>query len=74
MTEELEKKVQILINLQARALIRDFETQKDKVEFLSDCGFGNAEIAEILGTTSGYVSVAKTKLRKQRDKGSKDEG
>ena len=69
MSEEIEQKLQILINLQARSLVRDFETQKEKVEFLSDCGLGNGEIAAILGTTTGYVSVTKAKIKKQREKG-----
>lgn len=72
--ENLEEKLDILINLQARSLVERFEKQKDKVAFLSDCGLGNSQIASILGTTSGYVSVAKAKIKKEREKEQTDEG
>jgi transcriptional regulator len=68
MTDELERKLQILINLQARFLVRDIESQQARVDFLDSCGLGNQDIANILGTTSGYVSVAKSKIKKARIK------
>jgi transcriptional regulator len=66
MTDALEEKLQILINLQARALTSNIEKQIDKVSFLSDCGISNKDIAEILNTTPGYVSVAKAKIKKAK--------
>lgn len=74
MYDEIEKKLQTLINLQARSLVGDFETQKEKVEFLSDCGLSNLEIAGIIGASPNYVSVAKAKIKKaRRDEGQRDE-
>lgn len=73
MSEIVEQKLQILINLQARALVRDYDKQIEKIDFLSSCGIGNQDIAEILGTTPNTVSVAKAKLKKTKLKEAKNE-
>lgn len=52
----------------AGLLLRDLEEQDQskKIFRLGSCGFSNAEIAEILGTTDATVRVARNRLRKTK--------
>jgi DNA-binding NarL/FixJ family response regulator len=42
------------------------EDQKTQIARLKGCGFGNSEIAEMLGTTPNVVNVAVHSLRNKR--------
>lgn len=60
----LESRLDILIRLQATALIDRFATQKERIVFLSKAGLGPRVIADILGTSPNTVSVALSKMKK----------
>lgn len=64
MRESLDRIAKILAGL----LLRDIGDgdQKQKIGRLSQCGFNNVEIAEMLGTTPNTVAVALHSLRKSR--------
>lgn len=64
MADELSAKLDVLIKLQAHALIGGMKSSKDKILFLSRAGLRPTLIAEILGTTTNHVSVALAKQRK----------
>jgi DNA-binding NarL/FixJ family response regulator len=62
--EALIAKLDTLIRLQAHLAVAQFDSQKDKIFFLSRAGISTKEIADILGTTSNTVSVAVSNARK----------
>lgn len=64
MSDDLGRKLDILIRLQAQQLVRDFESQKDKVLFLQKAGLGVRDIASVLGTSTNNVSVTISRARK----------
>lgn len=61
---DVASKLDILIRLQAMALVEKFSTQREKIEFLSKVGFPPKVIGEILGTSANSVSVALAKMKK----------
>lgn len=63
-SDDLGRKLDILIRLQAQQLVRDFDSQKDKVLFLQKAGLAVRDIASVLGTSPNYVSVTISKARK----------
>ena len=65
--QQISKKLSILITL---ALQGDKDTVevKENVARLVRFGLSDSEIAEILGTTSGTVSVAKARLKKAKSR------
>ena len=63
-TSDLGYKLDILIRLQAQQLVREYESQKDKVLFLHKAGIAVRDIAAILGTSANYVSVTISRARK----------
>jgi DNA-directed RNA polymerase specialized sigma24 family protein len=62
--DSLEKtlKALLLINL-------DSMKQKEQITILDKAGFGQSEIAEIVGSTSKAVSVRLAEIRKEARKG-----
>lgn len=64
MSEAIEEKLDILIKLQAAALVDRYETSKEKVLFLNKSGLKPSIIAELLGTTANYVSVTLSREKK----------
>ena len=64
MPDEIAQKLDILIKLQAAALIASIESSKDKILFLSKAGLRPTLIAEILDTTVNHVNVTLSKGRK----------
>jgi len=68
--ETLGVKLDILIRLQAMALIEKYETQRERIVFLSRAGFGPKAIADIIGTSPNTVNVALSKMRQKE--GGKD--
>jgi hypothetical protein len=65
---EVEKKLDVLIKLQAAALTSAMESSKDKIVFLGRAGLTPSLIAEILNTTPNHVNVTLSKERKQTQK------
>jgi len=63
--EEIKEKIDLIIRLLALNLVKDAETQKDKIIALRNLGFKPAEIAEILGTTANTVRVTLSKIRRK---------
>jgi len=45
--------------------IKELEKKKDKILFLDKFGFTDAEIASLVGTTSGSVAVERSKAKKK---------
>lgn len=64
MSEEICERLDILIKLQAAALIAGIDSSKDKIIFLAKAGLKPKLIAEILDTTSNHVNVTLSKERK----------
>lgn len=64
MSDDIGQKLDILIRLQATALVNNFESSKEKILFLSKCGLRPVVIADLLGTSANYVSVTLSKERK----------
>ena len=64
MNEEVGEKLDILIRLQATALVNNFESSKEKILFLSKCGLRPSVIADLLGTSANYVNVTLSRERK----------
>lgn len=64
MANELSEKLDILIKLQAAALIAPMESMKDKIVFLSKTGLRPTLIADIIGTTVNHVNVTLSNTRK----------
>jgi hypothetical protein len=65
MSDDLGEKLDILIKLQAHALVASMESAKDKILFLSKTGLRPALIADIVGTTSNHVNVTLSNARSQ---------
>jgi len=65
--QQISKKLSILIALQLQGENRTIEV-KENVGRLAKFGLSDSEIAEILNTTSGTVSVAKARLKKAKKK------
>ena len=64
LADDVSEKLDILIKLQAAALIASMGSSKDKISFLSKAGLRPALIAEILGTTANHVNVTLSQERK----------
>ena len=64
MSDDLSAKLDVLIKLQAAALIAPMTSAKERILFLHKAGLKQALIAEILGTTSNHVNVALYKAKK----------
>ena len=65
--QQISKKLSILIALQLQGG-KDKVEVKENVEKLIPFSLTDSEIAEILGTTAGTVSVAKVRIKKARSK------
>lgn len=59
--EELKRITKILCSIATKDMI-----QKEQIDLLSKLGFQPKEIAELLGTSSGTVSVALVDIRKHK--------
>ncbi len=62
--ELASEKLDILIRLQATAMVDRFGTQREKIAFLNKAGLTPKVIGDILGTSSNSVSVALSKMKK----------
>lgn len=63
-------KLDRVTDMLALNIVRDCETQKDKILILSSLGYGVTEIAKLLKTTVGTANQALVRARK--DKKAKD--
>jgi hypothetical protein len=63
--EGIDRKLTALLALVATSLSPDVESERKILEALLRCGFGNTEIALILGKTSNAVAVAKSRMGKR---------
>jgi hypothetical protein len=70
MTDDVAQALNRIAKILAGLLLKDVEDgdQKVKVKRLNQCGFGNAEIAEMLGTTANTVKVTVHSLKKSGKK------
>ncbi len=68
MTKELEKKLDILIKLNAANLIKEDKTQAESILRLSNAGIDSSDIARILGATTNTISTAIARGKKKNDK------
>jgi len=50
--KEIVNKLDLIIRLLAQNIVKDMESQKEKILMLSSFGFGATEIAKILGKKS----------------------
>ncbi len=48
--------------------VKELQRLEDRVAVLARLGYGNAEIAQICGTTSATVSTLKSALKKRRSR------
>jgi CRP-like cAMP-binding protein len=64
---KLESEFRIVRRLLALALIEG-KTKGQQIQLLSDAGMERQEIAQLVGTTVGTVSVEVSNLRKRRSK------
>lgn len=65
--QEVSKKLSILIALQLQSEDGVVEVKENVIK-LTRFGLTDSEIAEILGTTPGTVSVAKARIKKSKTK------
>lgn len=62
--QKLESELRIIRRLFALSLI-DGKKQREQIKLLASAGMDRHEIAELVGTTAGTVSVEMSNLKKQ---------
>jgi len=67
MTAELIQELRKLNKLLFLTSTKDL-SQVEKISFLAKAGFGQKEIAELIGTSSNYVNVALNRMKKAAKK------
>jgi hypothetical protein len=65
--EQMMNKLDTLIKITASNVLQG-KSLTDSIVVLSNLGIGNTEIAAILGTTTNYVGVIKSKSKKDKQK------
>ena len=68
MNDDVTKSLDRIAKILAGLLLKDIEDgdQQPKIKRLKQCGFNNAEIAAMLGTTPNTVKVAIHSLKKKK--------
>ena len=66
---EILQELQRISKLLALTVTRELKQQTEKIELLSSIGFQPKEIAGLLGTTPGTVSVALARFKKEAQTG-----
>lgn len=66
--DELAREMKNIKALLAMGMLKDYETNKEKILFLANFGFDDSEIAQLVGTTAGSVAVAKSQAKKKYNK------
>lgn len=64
---DVTKRLDVIIKLLAMTALKD-SSVTDKIYFLNKSGFSPKEIADILNTTSNYVNVILSNMRKKEKK------
>jgi len=62
--KEIVDRLDVLIKLQAQALVKEIDSKKGKIEFLDNAGLGSKLIGELLKISPNSVSVTLSKLKK----------
>jgi hypothetical protein len=70
--EQIMNRLDTLIKITAISAFQG-KSMTDVVSILSELGFGNKDIALILGTSAAYVANVRSTLKKQRAKKEKTE-
>jgi hypothetical protein len=65
---ELLTELKLIKALLAMDRVKDLEMKKDKILFLDNFGFTDAEIAALVGSTPGSVAVERSKAKKKKTK------
>jgi DNA-directed RNA polymerase specialized sigma24 family protein len=65
MTTELVQEIRKMNKLLVLMATKDLP-QTEKIAFLAKAGFGQKEIAELIGTTSNTVGVALNRIKKRK--------
>jgi DNA-directed RNA polymerase specialized sigma24 family protein len=66
--EDLLRELKHIKALLAMSFVRDYETKTEKIIFLNRFGFETTDIAELIGTTPGTVSVAISQAKGKKKK------
>jgi len=69
--EQLMKKLDTLIKVTASSMLQG-KSLTDNIIFLSSLGLGNIEIADLLGTTTNYVGMIKSRAKAKQKKNEKE--
>ena len=71
--EEIKEKIDVVIRLLALNLVKDSETNKDKIITLHSLGFKSTEIAKLLGIKANVVTATLSKFRRKKRRKSKSD-
>lgn len=71
--EEIKEKIDVVIRLLALNLVKDSETNKDKIITLHSLGFKSTEIAKLLGIKANVVRATLSKFRREKRRKSKSD-
>ena len=72
MTEEIEKKLDILVKLTAANVIKGDKTQTESILKLSSMGIGYKDISKIMNTSESYVALIISKNKNKEKKNAKE--
>lgn len=63
--ERIDHRLKMLLKLEARKVLADLETNREKVRLLHEMGFDTGEMAEMIGTSAGSVRATRANLRNE---------
>ena len=72
--KEISTKLDKILKLLSVDVIKDYSTEKEKIELLDSLGFRPIEIAKLLNKSPENVSVQLGNLRKKKNEGFKNQG
>lgn len=70
--KEISTKLDKILKLLSVDVIKDYSTEKEKIELLDSLGFRPIEIAKLLNKSPENVSVQLGNLRKKKNEGFKN--
>ncbi len=70
--KEISTKLDKILKLLSVDVIKDYSTEKEKIELLDSLGFRPIEIAKLLNKSPENVSVQLGSLRKKKNEGFKN--
>lgn len=68
MSDDVSKKLDILIKLTAANVIKEDKTQTESIIKLNNIGIGYKDIAKIINTSESYVALILSKNKKKNAK------